>query len=290
MHQLNTRYGTMPHDPIPHARRAPASIWRLMAAVAALAVAALPAAARGAALEVINFSFETPDPSAGGTVTDGTGPGLVGPNPPGWVHEPPTNGSSGLAVIYDPNDSAFPNASDGAAPGRSGILPSPADGFQVVAVASDASSGGEAAVNSISQILAGPNGLSGDGDDPLLQPSTRYTLTAAVGERDDVPRNPYRIQLLAGAAPTFSVLAETQGSFNAEVVDGGFITVQAEFTTPASVAPGQRLQVRLSEMPDAGGQLVFDNVRVDAEETVPEPAAFAGLCLAAGALARRRRN
>ena len=68
------------------------------------------------------------------------------------------------------------------------------------------------------QTLAGPDATPGNGDDPLLQPNTVYTITVAVGQRlpgaaFSVPYGDLDIRLLAGTNPFLSPIIGESADF-----------------------------------------------------------------------------
>ncbi len=105
-----------------------------------------------------------------------------------------------------------------------------------------------------------------------LTANTTYTLLVDIGRRLDNPAINYSVQLLAGG----TLLAEENSlSFNA----GQFKTSNVTHVTSANPTQlGQQLEIRLVKF--AGGQVNFDNVRLDASTTtVPEPGSFFLLAL-----------
>lgn len=99
-----------------------------------------------------------------------------------------------------------------------------------------------------------------------LQPKTDYTLTVAVGWRKDMPAigypnfPGYKIELWAGGTLLAAQASATGfGGTGANPAGGRWIDVAATYTSPASVTPGQALQLRLY---GRGIQTNYDNVRL----------------------------
>lgn len=142
--------------------------------------------------------------------------------------------------------------------------------------AAEASEGSNVAFSSnggpeISQVL---------GD--ILNPDTQYTLSVMVGDRLDQNFPGYSVQLLAGGV----LLAEDNNSMSS--VDGDFFesTVNYE-STQSDMQLGEALEIRLRGF---GAQVNFDDVRLDAVSSIPEPNALlvVGIVASLGCLFRRR--
>ena len=114
------------------------------------------------------------------------------------------------------------------------------------------------------------------------QANTLYTLTMLVGNRLDAPFAGYQAELWAGG----TMLAQDNSS--QLPTDGQFLlsTVQY-FVAAGDAAAGSALEIRFRSL---GYQTVFDDVRLDATERVPEPALLALLGLGAAAAVQRKRR
>lgn len=115
------------------------------------------------------------------------------------------------------------------------------------------------------------------------QANTLYTLTMLVGHREDTNSfGGYQAELWAGG----TLLAQDNNSL--APAEGQFLlsTVQY-FVASGDAAVGSLLQIQFRSL---GYQTVFDDVRLDAIERVPEPALLALLGLGCAAAARRRRR
>ena len=123
----------------------------------------------------------------------------------------------------------------------------------------------------ISQVLAA-----------TAQANTSYTLTMLVGNRLDALFGGYQTELWAGG----TMLAQDNGSQTP--TDGQFLlsTVQY-FVAAGDAAAGSALEIRFRSL---GYQTVFDDVKLDATERVPEPALLALLGLGGAAAVRRKRR
>jgi hypothetical protein len=123
----------------------------------------------------------------------------------------------------------------------------------------------------ISQVLAA-----------TAQANTSYTLTMLVGNRLDALFGGYQTELWAGA----TMLAQDDGSQTP--TDGQFLlsTVQY-FVAAGDAVAGSALEIRFRSL---GYQAVFDDVKLDATERVPEPALLALLGLGGAAAVRRKRR
>jgi hypothetical protein len=113
------------------------------------------------------------------------------------------------------------------------------------------------------------------------QADTMYTLTMLVGNRLDAPFGGYQAELWAGGT-----MLGQDGS--QQPANGQFLlsTVQY-FVAAGDPAVGSALEIRFRSQ---GYQTVFDDVRLDAAERVPEPALLALLGLGGAAVARRQRR
>jgi hypothetical protein len=114
------------------------------------------------------------------------------------------------------------------------------------------------------------------------QANMLYTLTMLVGNREDAPFGGYQAELWAGG----TMLAQDNGA--QQPADGQFLlsTVQY-FVAAGDAVTGSALEIRFKSL---GWQTVFDDVRLDATETVPEPALLALFGLGGAAAARRQRR
>lgn len=123
----------------------------------------------------------------------------------------------------------------------------------------------------ISQVLAA-----------TAQTNMLYTLTMLVGNRLDADFGGYQTELWAGG----TMLAQDNGSLLP--ADGQFLlsTVQY-FVAPGDAVAGSALEIRFRSL---AWQSVFDDVELDATESVPEPALLALLGLGGAAAVRRKRR
>jgi hypothetical protein len=112
----------------------------------------------------------------------------------------------------------------------------------------------------------------------LLLPNTTYTLTVAIGVRLDFAGATGSLALYNGTDSTGTVLAASVAFAPAT---GTFEEYSVSFTTGATVSGD--LTIGLTHQ--SGGQVSFDNVRLDATPVIPEPSSYAmmagGLCLLA---------
>ena len=123
----------------------------------------------------------------------------------------------------------------------------------------------------ISQVLAA-----------TAQSNTLYTLTMLVGNRLDADFGGYQSELWAGGI----MLAQDNGS--QLPADGQFLLSTIQYFVGAGDAvAGSALEIRFRSL---GWQTVFDDVRLDATERVPEPTLLALLGLGGAAVARRKRR
>ena len=113
------------------------------------------------------------------------------------------------------------------------------------------------------------------------QANTLYTLTMLVGNRLDADFGGYQAELWAGG----TMLAQDGSQ---QPADGQFLlsTVQY-FVAAGNPAIGSALEIRFRSL---GWQTVFDDVRLEAIESVPEPALLALLGLGGAAVVRRQRR
>ena len=120
-----------------------------------------------------------------------------------------------------------------------------------------------------------------------LQTNTTYTLTVAVGNRNDLALPGFGIELLAGASIVASEYSITQGGSVADPADGTWSDVTATFTTGGTVVAGD-LGIVLQSY---GVQVNYDNVSLDAT-AIPEPGTYALLagCFALASVMIRRRR
>ena len=116
------------------------------------------------------------------------------------------------------------------------------------------------------------------------QANTLYTLTMLVGHREDTNDSfgGYQTELWAGG----TMLAQDNNSL--DPAEGQFLmsTVQY-FVASGDAVAGSLLEIRFRSL---GYQSLFDDVRLDAIERVPEPALLVLLGLGCAAAARRRRR
>jgi hypothetical protein len=107
----------------------------------------------------------------------------------------------------------------------------------------------------------------------LLQANTAYTLTVAIGEREDFTPgtlgSPGIISLLNGTDNTGSLLTSTSG---VPAIANTWQDYKTSFITGSSVSGD--LTVELSVSGASTFQANFDNVRLTASPT-PEPSAYA---------------
>lgn len=109
----------------------------------------------------------------------------------------------------------------------------------------------------------------------VLAANTIYTLTVAVGKRNDLTMASYRFTLEAGA----SVIATASAPPNGIPAGGDMDDVTITYTALAGdPLLGQALTIRLSHVNSSGDAIaLYDNVRLDASPVttgdVPEPGA-----------------
>jgi len=210
-----------------------------------LTAAVLAASGAASAITVVNNSFETPSP--GGYPYGGCGTGCTfsfsGLDPltvvPGWV------GTGDFGQFRPGTDQG---------------------NFAYFSTLADGPTNGFIANGSLQQTVAA-TAVAG----------TTYTLTVALGKRNDIP-GPGQIELLVGSN---SILATGTAAAN-----GGWSDFVASYLATNADA-GDAIIIRLSSLSNQGN---FDNVRLDA--AVPEPASWAlliaGFGLTGAALRRRR--
>ena len=204
-------------------------------------------------ITVPNFSFELPVQVSGGNDNGG-------------------NGTNDTTAIQDWTITAA-NTNNGVYFPSSGFtttnpLPAPADGNQVAFVTP--------AIGDSASITT-TNSLG------LIQASTTYKLTVALGSRSDAvsfTTGVYTIDVLANGV---SVAENTLSGSTIPV--GTFTDLSATFTSPVSGGvDGESLTIMITAMANSGSdQGIFDNVRLTAD-AVPEPGTTA-LLLGGGAVA-----
>ena len=115
------------------------------------------------------------------------------------------------------------------------------------------------------------------------QANTLYTLTMLVGHRLDTHSfGGYQSELWAGG----TMLAQDNNSLSPP--EGQFLLSMIQyFVAAGDPVAGSALQIRFRSL---GYQTVFDDVRLDAVERVPEPALLALLGVGGVAVARRIRR
>ena len=152
------------------------------------AAALLSAAAEATPLVVANASFESPA-LADGTAISSSSITFASQGGYGWTYD--ANSS-----IINPNASEFSNAAGNG-------TPLGAAGSQVTDVTRVSGFGG------IIQVLAGGDGIVGNGDDPVVTASTLYLLTVSVGHSLTRPNfGGYNIQLFARNGAQDTIVAQ----------------------------------------------------------------------------------
>jgi len=232
-----------------------------------LTLAVFNQSASAVPLHVYNHSFELP------VFTDGnyqSMPSFAQQGGYGWTFVAPAGASVGVA-----NSSAglFTNAGGNNTPlGADG----PQSGY--------AYSGLNGAIGHAYQILAGPDAIVGNGDDPVLTALTTYTITASVGRRltGDPLSFPYGdldIRLWAGNPLGVITMIGQSADFTPPA--GQFVDVSFSVDS-ATLSPslyGLPLSIQFYQN-TLGAAADFDKVRIDA---VPEPSTvLLGLIAAAG--------
>jgi hypothetical protein len=185
---------------------------------------------------VPDFSFENFETGPGGVV--GGSPGVLLGTAPNWDG----SGNAGYGVRSITNGDVFFNAS---------TLPAPADGTNYFYL--------DVGVNQ-----------SGYGwqDVGSLQPDTTYTLTIAVGETLQGLTGTGFIGLVNGESPFQTLLASTAVD-TTNYTAGTFLNVTVVYTTGSQVSGDLTILMEAT----SGQQIVFDNVRLDAE-TAASPTAL----------------
>ncbi len=101
-----------------------------------------------------------------------------------------------------------------------------------------------------------------------LAADTLYTLNVDVGWRlDNSAASGYNIGLWAGS----NLLASVASS--ADLIQGEFVTVDLSYISTTDYV-GENLKVVLDTQTTGSWQTNFDNVRLDAQTTVPEPSSL----------------
>jgi hypothetical protein len=163
-----------------------------------------------------------------------------------------------------------------------GDLPSPADGDFAATLT-----------------LGGNYGYIKQNTGVLVEEGLTYTLTVAVGARDDAGlpdiTDPASVLVRIGdgdGSPFPATITQTLLLGGAGLVAGGFIDVTASFTAVAADV-GKELSILIGASRvggDTGGTFDFDNVRLTDSTVVPEPSSTALLGLGGLALILRRRK
>ncbi len=231
------------------------------AVIASVTLGASLGAANADPITVPNFSFESPAQGDGGFAFEFVD---------GWTFLDGTGG------VFDPVDAQFSGSTGG-------DLPAPALGQQAVFL-------GNGLTNN--NIITTTSSLTS------IVADTKYTLTLAIGNSLNFPADPSGTATLSFLAngvliPGSSTTITTD---TATIPLGTFADFSTSFTTTMSSPQiGQGLTVRVSyfpflaEGPSQNGQLMIDNVRVDAE-IVPEPTSAILLASALPLFLRRRRR
>jgi hypothetical protein len=244
-----------------------------MLLLGAVASGFIGATAFGAPLNVLNPSFESP------AVADNQAPAG---DPTDWAaFGDITGGNSG---VENPGDAAFPGTT-----GDPGTIPG-GDGVQNVY---------------INQVGPATNGELGifqniDAAAPIIASDTVYTLTVGIGNALNVPDETFAVRLVATSPAGSTTIAEATGNADTYAPQGRFLDISAASSpliTNNLVGNGLQIQLVNTNSADfdtntlAGIQVNFDNVRVDASPSVPEPTAlgFFGI-IGLTALGRRRRQ
>ncbi len=193
---------------------------------------------QGALITVVNSNFETdPDPNA-----DYAGGNYITGAPYGWMAS-----GTGTFGRYDPSQTHYLDGlilNGSSSGGEIGTMDGP-----VVAFFSNVPGA------ALSQALA-----------ETLQLGREYTLTVAVGYRDNRTFAGYSIALLAGT----TTLANLESSV--EPTRGTFTDISLTYIPTSADPIGSRLGIRIGAL--NGGAVDFDNVRLDVA-AVPEPSTLA---------------
>lgn len=197
--------------------------------------------AQGALITVVNSNFETdPDPN----VDYGGGIYITGA-PVGWTATGTT--TAGVVGRYDPSTTHYTNnliLNGSSSGGEIGMMDGPTVAFFFNAPGA-----------ALRQTLA-----------ETLQLGREYTLTVAVGYRDNQPFAGYSIALLAGG----TTLANLESSV--EPTRGTFTDFSLTYIPTSSDPIGSALGIRIGAR--NSGAVDFDNVRLDVA-AVPEPSTLA---------------
>jgi hypothetical protein len=177
---------------------------------------------------VLDFSFENIDTGPGGAV-GGTAGVLLG-TAPNWN----SSGNDGNGVQSITNGDDFFNAA---------TLPAPGDGTNYF----------------YGNIAPGENFYCWQNIGPL-QPNTTYTLTIAVGETFEGLVGAGFIALVNGESPFQTILASAPVD-TTNYTEGTFSNAIVTYTTGAAVSGNLTILMEGTN----GNQLVFDNIRLDAE-------------------------
>ena len=103
-----------------------------------------------------------------------------------------------------------------------------------------------------------------------LQPSTIYTLQAAIGLRNGNFSGGYRLEILTNGVPFGAGVTGDVASLNA--LAGGtatnkFTVVSCVITSAVAVASDQQLAIRIANPTGGGTYLDFDDVRISSQLT-----------------------
>ncbi|HTI98922.1 MAG TPA: immunoglobulin domain-containing protein [Dongiaceae bacterium] len=209
---------------------------------ALLGAGAICGSASGAPISVPNFSFELwTNASTGFGLDDGAG--SPGPDvSPNWL-----GAGNGGINIYNPLDADFSGTT-----GSPGTLPATGDGTNYLRI-----------------------GLGNTGQAwqtiGTWQSNTVYTLTVAAGNALAGDGGLGRIALLKGSFPAGTVIAAAAVDTTA-VTPGTFADTTLVFTNGQT--SGAPLTIMLQGTGGSGGQMIYDNVRLDGTAAAQTPAAF----------------
>jgi hypothetical protein len=231
---------------------------RIMCALRAgvISVAVPILTANATSITVPNFSFESPALPNGANNNGGNGDTTA---IPGWtISAPPSSGVNN--GVYHPA-SGFTSTNP---------LPAPADGNQLAYLFP----GAAGATSSITTT----NSLG------LIAPNLNYTLTVALGNRNDAvffDTGTYTIALLANGVP----VAHTNFAGNL-ISHGTFFDVSTSFVSPGfGPLIGESLTIELSATAGSSSdEGIFDNVRLSASSVPDTGSTFALLLLSLTAL------